>query len=101
MHSTLGNAVTRNWLEQMRQRRSPNMGSEGKVAAGSHGDIPDQCSVPPEEFRPTSTGTSRDVMGSEFETISFMEPHKKFQSSVSLFQRRPNGWGEPIHTMYP
>lgn len=44
---------------------------------------------------------SLDALGTEFDTISFMEPHKKFQSSFSLFQRRPVGWGEPIHTMYP
>mmetsp|Transcript_45331 Transcript_45331/g.112687 ORF Transcript_45331/g.112687 Transcript_45331/m.112687 type:complete len:159 (+) Transcript_45331:984-1460(+) len=77
VHSTLGNAMTRKWLESIRSRRSMSKGET-----------------------PTDDGVG-DAIGTNFESISFMEPHKKFQSSVSLFQRRPDGWGEPIHTMYP
>jgi len=35
-----------------------------------------------------------------FETISFVEPHKMFQNSFSMFQKRDN-FQEPIHTKYP
>ena len=34
-------------------------------------------------------------------TLSFLEPHKRFQNSVAVLQKRPPGWGEPVHTTYP
>ncbi|EOD30083.1 hypothetical protein EMIHUDRAFT_99558 [Emiliania huxleyi CCMP1516] len=37
----------------------------------------------------------------EFETLSLLEPHKRYQNSVSIFQKRDGGWAEPLHTMYP
>ena len=37
----------------------------------------------------------------EYETVSLMEPHKLFQNSFSLFQKRGAGWGEPVHTKFP
>ena len=39
-----------------------------------------------------------------FETISLMEPHKMFQNSVTIFQKRGGPYGrydEPIHTKFP
>mmetsp|Transcript_43525 Transcript_43525/g.128107 ORF Transcript_43525/g.128107 Transcript_43525/m.128107 type:complete len:156 (+) Transcript_43525:166-633(+) len=98
VHSTLGNAVTRKWVDGMRARRSPGS-SESTLLLESIAE--DAAQAPVAGGVPGITKPSRDVMGAEFETLSFMEPHKKFQSSVSLFQRRPDGWGEPIHTMYP
>ena len=35
------------------------------------------------------------------ETLSLLEPHKRYQNSVSIFQKRDGGWAEPVHTMYP
>ena len=41
-------------------------------------------------------------LGDEFIELSLLEPHKNFQNSFTIFQRRPAGWaGEPLHTMYP
>jgi hypothetical protein len=39
-----------------------------------------------------------------FETINLMEPHKMFQNSVTIFQKRGGPYGrydEPIHTKFP
>ena len=75
LHSTCTNALTRAWLENMRARQ------RGEEPQGPAVDNP---------------------LGDEFVELSFFEPHKRFQNSTSLFQRRPSGWaGEPVHTMYP
>ena len=37
----------------------------------------------------------------DFETVSFFEPHKMFQNSFSVFQKRGKGYGEPVLTQYP
>ena len=42
-----------------------------------------------------------EPVGDGFATLSFLEPHKRFQNSVSVFQKRPHGWGEPVFTTYP
>eukprot|EP00300_Choanocystis_sp_HF-7_P034465 c4722_g1_i1.p2 GENE.c4722_g1_i1~~c4722_g1_i1.p2 ORF type:complete len:231 (+),score=53.93 c4722_g1_i1:691-1383(+) len=39
--------------------------------------------------------------GFELHSLSFLEPHKRFQNSVTLFQKRGNGFAEPIHSQYP
>ena len=39
-----------------------------------------------------------------FETMSLLEPHKMFQNSVTLFQKRGGPYGrydEPVHTKFP
>ena len=36
-----------------------------------------------------------------YETISFLEPHKYFQNSFSMFQKRENNYKEEILTRYP
>lgn len=33
--------------------------------------------------------------------LSLLEPHKRFQNSVTLLQRRPPGYGEPIYSKLP
>jgi hypothetical protein len=45
---------------------------------------------------------SNDVTGplSPFVTLSLREPHKMFQNSFSIFQKR-QGFDEPILTKYP
>ena len=74
VHSTLTNAVTRHWLEKMRARvGAPTAGGEG----------------------------GQDAMGSAFRELSFLEPHKRFQNACSWFQKRTDGWAEPILTQYP
>ena len=32
--------------------------------------------------------------------ISFLERHKRFQNSVSVLQRRPEGFAEPLYSEY-
>ncbi|CAM9902387.1 unnamed protein product [Phaeothamnion confervicola] len=71
VHSTLTNTLTRSWLEGMRQRTRGG-------------------------------GDDHDIRGlGEFETLSFLEPHKLLQNSFSLFQKRGRGWTEPLLTKYP
>lgn len=36
-----------------------------------------------------------------FESVSFLEPHKYFQNSFSMFQKRENNYKEDILTRYP
>jgi hypothetical protein len=80
VHSTLTNAVTRAWLDSVRSR----------LDAGNLGaSTPGPC-----------TAAARALEG-ELETISFREPHKKWQNSISIFQKRSSGWAEPILTTYP
>jgi len=33
--------------------------------------------------------------------LSFMEPHKRFQNSTTLLQKRPEGYAEPIYSKLP
>ena len=41
-------------------------------------------------------------LGAASVSIGLLEPHKRFQNSVSIFQRRPVGWaGEPLLTTFP
>jgi len=87
MHSTLTNAVTRAWLETQREKLRPATGAtdEAPVAAA----VPDGAPCP------------KSAHLDAFETLSLLEPHKRYQNSVSIFQKRSDGWGEPLHTMYP
>ena len=85
VHSTLTNTVTRTWLEQMRKRAW--RGPDDKQGPGQGADGGEAASDP--------------LGGDALETLSLLEPHKRVQNSVSIFQKRPSGWGEPIHTTYP
>ena len=70
VHSTLTNALSRGWLERMREKGR----SEPAPPYGA------------------------------FETVSLLEPHKMFQNSVTLFQKRGGPFGrydEPVHTKFP
>ena len=79
VHSTLTNALTREWLERVRardHRSRPQSGSE-------------------EGMR---------VMGAGSLNMSFLEPHKMFQNSFSIFQKREDKTGqykEPVLTKFP
>jgi predicted O-methyltransferase YrrM len=85
VHSTLTNELTRTWLEKMRAR-SRRSGS----AAGAAG---------------TEGGGEAEAAGcrafGDFDQLSLLEPHKIFQSSFSIFQKRGAGWTEPTYTRYP
>lgn len=76
VHSTLTNSLSRQWLEKMR-RLAENGGRnpDGSIPYGA------------------------------FVTVSFLEPHKMFQNSCSLFQKRGDAlhetWTERILTKYP
>ena len=51
---------------------------------------------------PGAAGADDSPLGDEFVELSLYEPHKRYQNSFSIFQRRPAGWGgEPVHTNYP
>ena len=76
MHSTVTNAATRQWLEKMRSR----------IGA---------------PFAPPPCGATPDAFGTGFRELSFVEPHKRYQNSCSIFQKRPDGFAEPLHTSYP
>jgi len=73
VHSTVTNAMTRSWLENMRRR-----------CAGG---------LPQDEVDAPKLGS--------FETMSFVEPHKRFQSSFSAFQKRSDGFCDPVLTRLP
>ena len=88
VHSTLTNRLTRSWLEEMRalgHTASPltPAGGLGSFGGGESEDGED----------------GDDVLA--FETSSFREPHKLFQNSFSLFQKRGQGFAEPVFTNLP
>eukprot|EP01052_Picozoa_sp_SAG31_P020801 SAG31_NODE_1580_length_7835_cov_4.074457_2_plen_235_part_00 len=39
--------------------------------------------------------------GPELSSVGLLEPHKRFQNSVSIFQRRANGYTEPLYSWTP
>lgn len=47
----------------------------------------------------TAEGAALGVSGL-FVEVSFLEPHKLFQNSVTVFQRRDVGFAEPTYTTY-
>ena len=85
--------VTRLWLEEMRARRG---GADASATCRGGADQPDGSGEDGQVG-----GKGDDGIGGAFETLSLLEPHKRYQNSVSIFQKRPDGWGEPIHTAYP
>ena len=48
-----------------------------------------------------SADPAADALGLEYATMSLLEPHKRYQNSVSFFQKRPDGWAEEVLTRYP
>jgi len=79
VHSTLTNSLSREWLEKMRMlARNGGKNADGTVS----------------EY-------------GVFETMSFLEPHKLFQNSFTIFQRRDahpidsSEYAEPVLTKFP
>lgn len=87
LHSALTNSVTRHWLEAARARARGGAGTTAAQATPAA----------------RASGSGVDPFGGDgIETLSLLEPHKRFQNSVSIFQRRPVGWvGEPLLTTFP
>eukprot|EP00967_Tisochrysis_lutea_P141139 scaffold258906_cov31-Tisochrysis_lutea.AAC.1 len=86
VHSTLTNAVTRKWLDGVRTQR------HGEAAmAGEETNLSD----------PNTQAAAVQAIKGVIETISFREPHKKWQNSISIFQKRSSGWAEPLLTTFP
>jgi len=79
VHSTLTNSLSREWLEKMRRLAR----NGGKNADGSMSEY------------------------GVFDQMSFMEPHKLFQNSFTIFQRRDahpidsSEYKEPVLTKFP
>lgn len=79
VHSTLTNSLSREWLEKMRQLAR----NGGKNTDGSMSEY------------------------GVFDQMSFMEPHKLFQNSFTIFQRRDahpidsSEYKEPVLTKFP
>ncbi len=113
MHSTLTNTVTRAWLEAQRER------ARARDARPHPGDAPGADAQTRATEGTPSPPAMADAGGGgggggggdgdgarrahllEYETLSLLEPHKRYQNSVSIFQKRDGGWAEPVHTMYP
>lgn len=89
VHSTLTNRLTRSWLTDMRLMASPE-------AATSTDDTDDVDA----KVNRSAASPASSILGA-FSTMTFYEPHKLFQNSVSLFQKRYDGYAEPIYTNYP
>ena len=115
LHSSLTNAVTRKWLEAMRRlsrrrmmglvdnasdssssrgQSTSDFGSSAHASEPSTIDQPqaDRAKEPDEELARTIPGL--------FVEVSFLEPHKLFQNSFTVFQRRDEGFNEPTYTTY-
>ena len=107
VHSTLTNAVTRHWLEKMRSRIAGGTpgDSGGGDSAGVGGDVHGNDPSEDEAAEPGAhSHQPRDVMGADFRELSFLEPHKMYQNSCSIFQKRTlegEGYAEPVLTSYP
>ena len=84
VHSTLTNAVTRHWLEKTRA-------ATDAAAAEAADGAPD---APPRR-------AAEALPRGEYRELSFLEPHKRYQNSCSVFQKRSGGYAEPILTSYP
>ena len=97
LHSTLTNAVTREWLEAQRERLRPH----ARPGAVSGTGTPALDDLPSSSSSSSSRHTHTRSHLLEYETLSLLEPHKRYQNSVSIFQKRDGGWAEPVHTMYP
>lgn len=84
VHSTLTNALTRSWLESV---RAPPGGGGGDEAAGAGAPA-------------TESAPARSLLG-DIATLSLLEPHKRYQNSCTIIQKRADGYAEPIYSLYP
>ena len=99
LHSTLTNAVTREWLEAQRERLRPHARPGAVSGTGTPAVAAEAPALDDLPSSSSHTHTRSHLL--EYETLSLLEPHKRYQNSVSIFQKRDGGWAEPVHTMYP
>jgi len=110
VHSTLTNALTRqNWLAQMmkaaRNEGDAAGGGGGGGAAAAPAPAPEQVhgveslgGAPPKP-KVVPAAEIRETLG-EFNIFSFLEPHKMYQNSFTIIQKR-NAFAEPVYTVFP
>ena len=109
VHSTLTNTLSRSWLEDMRGHAH---GTEANPAPAPTPLPVDGLTIPEGETMCDESGVEVCAKPAAMdrrwyqrfggmETLSLLEPHKIFQNSVSLFQRRGQGYSEPIYTTFP
>jgi predicted O-methyltransferase YrrM len=116
VHSTLTNSTMRAWLASMQIAQADNLKAEAEAYLqhynkeqqskddGDRGEAERSVaanSTKGEEENSSSPlpAASRGKYG-RFEILSLLEPHKKFQNSVSIFRRMDNGYTEPIYSKF-
>jgi hypothetical protein len=104
VHSTLTNSVTRAWLEKVR-RGEVNFddfgGSERGGSGGGGGGKRRKNDVTGGSGGGGGGGGGSGGSGgggSSVHHISLLEPHKRYQNSFTILQKRPEGWEEPVYT---
>jgi hypothetical protein len=53
-----------------------------------------------ESVRSNSGLDACGIPAGSYEQISFLEPHKRFQNSVTIIQKRDSGYEEPLYSEY-
>lgn len=131
VHSSLTNILTRVWLEDMRGHVSSNFQGDGSGSASHYTGQPITGTTSASSDEETNTNPTSSVEDGKdrdkdepakvqaererermnerffynqqgpFQTLSFREPHKMFQNSFSLFQKRGHHFAEPVLTRYP
>ncbi|KAG5189310.1 hypothetical protein JKP88DRAFT_271630 [Tribonema minus] len=96
VHSTLTNAFTRAWLERVRAGAGRSGGDGSSNGGGGCGGGGGSGGGGGED----GSGGGCGALGL-YECMSFLEPHKMFQNSFTVLQRREEGWSEPVLTRYP
>ena len=86
VHSTLTNQLTRTWLEGMRSRAAEQQS---------------QAQLPNHRHDMQHQNGNNGGIDCPFATLSLLEPHKMFQNSFSIFQKRSDGFSEPVLTKFP
>jgi hypothetical protein len=90
VHSTLTNAAGRAWLDRMRAASARDGDAVDASDAGGGGG-----------------GGAPAMRYGRFEILSLLEPHKRFQNSVTMLRRRGGGpggaphWDEPCYSKWP
>lgn len=109
LHSSLTNEVTRGWLEAMRRLSRRRMALAdiapsitGPNSGGSGSRVANIAESAGGEMQPDVETAEEAALGVPglFVEVSFLEPHKLFQNSVTVFQRRDVGFAEPTFTTY-
>ena len=82
LHSTLTNSLTRRWLDGMLARITP------PVPVAGEGEHPAHVAA-------------QHAGACDFELLSLLEPHKRFQNSVTMLRKRVHGQTEKVYSNFP